>query len=275
MDTKHFAEPLSLFGGSERIVEDHFGLTTIHGKRPLTIDHWSALRKLDENPPLDWDGQPLVELLHAQVARNWNRCIEALTKLPSQENWRWPYRSGYISSLNTSPEVTLERAIIAAAIADGRDDWSNQVPISSGMIGSGEKRRCVDLVHKRGAAAFDLVELKVGSNNPLYAAVEIIQYGLAWLISRRHRDVLGYTSRELVEANDIHCQVLAPPAYYRGLNLRWLERGLDHGLRTLGERDGVRLGFEFQSLPHWFELPAADPAVALRALDQRAAVFRD
>ena len=253
--------------GTGRIVADHFGLSK--------IGHWSALLNLAKNAPLDWDGTPLVESLHAEVARNWDRCIAALTKPPSQENWRWPHRSDYISPLNTSPEMTLERAIIAAAIADGRDDWSNQVPISSGMIDSGERRRAVDLVHQRGPGAFDFVELKVRSNNPLYAAVEIMQYGLAWVISRRHRAELGYTSRELIEADDIRCQVLAPPAFYRDLDLSWLGRGLDRGLRMLGERDGVRLGFGFQSLPRWFEWPAADPAVALRALDERSAVCGD
>jgi len=261
------APPLSLFEGVDRLATDYFGITS--------IGHWSAMLKLGKAPPAAFDGPAFVSKLFSQVSANWNGCLAALAALdhlPSRENWRWFDPKYECSDHNRSAEVTLERNIVKAARSQNRMDWSNQVPVASGVIKGGDRKRAIDLVHQRGPSAFDFVELKVESNNPLYAAVEILQYGFVWLLSRLSQDALGYGGRPLIQASDVQLSVLAPQAYYRDLNLRWLSVGLSEGLQTLGERNGgVRLSFAFEAFAHSFAwpVPRPDPATVLSALDGR------
>ena len=74
---------------------------------------------------------------------------------------------------NTSKEVLLERAIVKAM----GEDWSNQMPTASGVLGShADKRSSVDLVWRKCPTSFTLMELKVDSDTPLFAAVECLFY---------------------------------------------------------------------------------------------------
>ncbi len=266
MMTVGVAASLSLFDGVDRLAADLLQIAS--------IKHRSAIQRLCLTPPAPFDGARLVSSLFELVADNWLRCVNALAGLPSRENWRWFDPKCDHAAHNSSPEVTLERAIVSAARSQGRADWSNQVPIASGMIaGGGDRRRAIDLVHLRGPDAFDFVELKVGSDNPLYAAVEILKYGFVWLLSREHRVRLGYSGKALVEASDVRLSVLAPHAYYDGLALDWLEAGLSQGVLALGtERHGVRLSFAFEAFPASFVWPDPDARAALSALDRRTGV---
>lgn len=266
MLTAEIAAPLSLFDGVDRLAANHLQIAS--------IKHRSAIQRLSLTPPAPFNGERLVRDMFELVAANWLRCVNALGRPPSLENWRWFDPKCEHAAHNSSPEVTLERAIVSAARSQGRKDWSNQIPVASGMIaGGGDGRRAIDLVHRRGPSAFDFVELKVGSDNPLYAAVEILRYGFVWLLSREHRAQLGYDGKPLVEASDVRLSVLAPHPYYDGLSLDWLEAGLSQGLRSLGtERQEVRLSFAFEAFPKSFVWPDPDPKAALAALDRRAQV---
>ena len=257
---------LSLFDDVDRLAADRLSIAS--------IKHRSALQRLSADPPEAFDGVGFVRALFERVAENWLGCIGALAGLPSRENWRWFDPKCDHAARNSSPEVTLERAIVSAARSQGRTDWSNQVPIASGMIaGGGDRRRAIDLVHRRGPDAFDFVELKVGSDNPLYAAVEILKYGFVWLLSREHHARLGYEGKLLIEASDVRLSVLAPHSYYNGLALDWLEAGLLRGVMALGaDRQEIRLSFAFEAFPVSFMWPDPDPMAALLALDRRTGV---
>jgi hypothetical protein len=262
MESGQVAPLLSLFGGVDELAAERLGV--------VSIRHWSAVRKLSKSPPASFEGSAFVAELFSRVSTNWDRCLAVLDRQPSRENWRWFDPKCEMSAHNPSKEVTLERAIVGAAEAQGRKDWSNQVPIGSGLIArGGDRRRAVDLVHRREPDAFDLVELKVESDNPLYAAIEILRYGFAWLLSRQHQAALGYSDRTLIQASDVRLSVLAPYQYYRDLSLGWLSDGLAEGLQSLGDRHGVRLTFAFESFPESFVWPGTDPALALSALDNR------
>ncbi len=256
-------EPLSLFNGVEELAADLFGVASIR--------HWSAVQRLNENSSTAIDRQAIVDRLFERVEANWARCMSALSRPPSTQNWRWWDPKVEIAPENRSPEVTLEREIVRAARALGRRDWSNQVPIASGIVvGGGDRRRAIDLVHQRAPKDFDFVELKIGSDTPIFAAVEILQYGFVWLLSRRDQDVLGYRGRTLIEASDVQLSVLAPSAYYRGVDLTWLAADLSHGLALLGERHGsVRLGFTFEEFSPGFSWPGRQPVDVLTALESR------
>jgi hypothetical protein len=84
---------------------------------------------------------------------------------PSEENWRFKEKPD-ISPDSKLLEKTLEKTIARRC----GDDWVNQVPTASGLVGSGERQRNLDLVHRLSETQYDLIELKVGSDTPLYAA---------------------------------------------------------------------------------------------------------
>ncbi len=114
-------------------------------------------------------------------------------------------------------------------------------------------------------AAF--VELKWASDTPVYAAFEILLYGLAFVFSFTHREKLGYQSCSLMVVNEVALEVLAPHDFYSGYKLGWLQRGLDQAVRTLSKEklDGrFSMGFEFLTFPPNFELPFAKGSEVLR-----------
>jgi hypothetical protein len=264
MQTQSANARLSLFAGADDLAAGMLGIRNIR--------HRGSFLTLGRTAPTGFDGSVLVARLFSLISENWRVCLAAANHLPSRENWRWYEPKCDISSRNTSPEVTLERAVVAVARQQGRTDWSNQVPIASGLIaGAGDRRRAIDLVRQRGAGSFDFIELKIASDNPIYAALEILQYGLVWLLSRQHRHHLGYAGKTLIEAGSIRLSVLAPREYYRGTDLSWLSGGLSDGLNAVGRSRGVSLSFGFEAFPEWFRWPGVAALETLSAVDSRSA----
>jgi len=198
----------------------------------------------------------LVPHLFEVINRNWIVAVRGEQRSTSQENFRWHYPQTKIADLNKSPEVTLERALICALLKAGRIDWSNQVPLISGIAGPHAfKRRAVDLVQRRGKSSFEFVELKVDSDTPIHAAVEILVYGLFWLLSRRDRQALGYAKGPILDARDLALSVLAPRGYYDRYSVKPMASAISEGLRKLGEQHGVTMGFSFTTFPASFSWP--------------------
>jgi hypothetical protein len=224
-----------------------FGL--FQGVKQVWKEHLRACRS----------GAELAERMFAIIDANWQAARRARAKLPSRENWRWPCPFRTLSSDNTSPEVRLERTFIEAcerrrqaADPPAECEWANQVPVASGVRTSGDRRRAIDLIYRRGPQSFELIELKVGSDDPSSAALQLVEYGILWLLSRRDRLVCKYKS-PLIEANDIRLCVLAPPSFYgTAAPLRELNEALNAGLRQLALRNGVRMSFAFQVFPAQF-----------------------
>src|ERR1017187_9382817 len=73
----------------------------------------------------------------------------------SQENWRFS-KQRILKSDNPSSEKVLEKRIVHFA----DDHWANQVPVASGFVGSGGRKRSIDLVFKKADNAFVFYELK-------------------------------------------------------------------------------------------------------------------
>lgn len=108
----------------------------------------------------------------------------------SSENWR-EEEPQKVNNGN-SKEVGLERELIRRC----PPGWWNQMPIASGLVHSDkDRRRAVDLVHCHGGGVYDFVELKVDSNTPLFALMEILLYGLVYLVLRKEREWLPERSR--------------------------------------------------------------------------------
>lgn len=230
--------------------------------------HRSALRELTSRSEIK---AGVVEAVHAAIAHNFNSARSRGVVSTSRENWRWCRPQPQIADHNSSPEVRLERAIAATCVRGGRRDWANQVPVASGIMGShADRRRAIDLVHEVADRHFELIELKIASDTPLYAAIEIIGYGCAWLLAREER---GVDISPLLGADRIDLIVLAPRGYYAPYSLNRLQVRLDAELSALGNRNGVRLGFRFQCLPQELaetNLPPDERLLAL--LDLRESV---
>jgi hypothetical protein len=228
------------------------------------VRHRSALLALGERDPVPGG---TVAALFAAVAANWDRCEGAGVRARSSENWRWRKPQLALGPGNPSREVGLERTLIQACERAGRDDWSNQVPVASGLAGSErERRRAIDLVHQVGPSHFELIELKVASDTPLYAAVEIIGYVCIWLLSR----AAGVTSSSsLLCADHIGARVLAPAAYYARYRLAALQRALNEEIATLGKAQGVTLDFRFEAFPDAFAIPPLSNDNMLALLAER------
>lgn len=172
-------------------------------------------------------------------------------RLGSSQNWRWE-KKPKISLENRSKEKQIEKAIVS----ERGDEWVNQVPTASGLMTSTNEQHCnVDLAHRISNGVFELIELKYGSNTPVFAAFEILKYGLLYVFSRTHADELGYgADREMLHANQIALCVLAPYSYYSDYRVDWLEKDLASALGTCVDIPGLRMTFRFDQ----FSPQAAD-----------------
>ncbi|MCB2106599.1 MAG: hypothetical protein KDE14_02810, partial [Rhodobacteraceae bacterium] len=142
-------------------------------------------------------------------------------------------------------------------IASGRSDWSNQVPVASGLTSSSAamKRMAIDLAQLPDPKFFRIVELKIGSDTPLYASFELIIYSLFWLHSRMDSEKLGYEDRCVLLANNLDLSVLAPSTFYLNQDLDWLAKFLSTGLKQLFSARGVDVQFAYRSFPVAFRWP--------------------
>ena len=230
------------------------------------LRHRSALLEIGRRDHLPSN---LVGKVFERIAANWADCRAQAASRRSTQNWRWREPKLPIGDENSSAEVRLERALMAAAEAQGRSDWANQVPVASGVAGGATgRRRAVDLVHRRELGWFELIELKVASDTPLYAALEITAYACLWLMARNERD----GTSEILTAQRIDARVLAPQAYYARYALNELERVTDAGLSEVGAQHGVQMSFAFQSFADSWAAPPLVASYMSAILDRRARV---
>lgn len=169
-------------------------------------------------------------------------------------NWVWR-GAGEVSDQNASREVLLERAIVST----DSYQWANQMSTASGVEGRKlHKRRAIDLVYRNGDRHYSFIELKVDSDNPLYASFELLGYGLAYLHARRS-GWQGHGDHNVMLSEQIDLIVLAPESWYfyseRGsprqfpFDLGWLTSQINQGLSALTE-NRPSMKFAFQSFKY-------------------------
>lgn len=140
-------------------------------------------------------------------------------------NWVWRYKE---PGETDSDEVKLERAI--AKMDESR--WACQISTSSGVEGPYlHRRRAVDLVRHLGPRRYAFVELKTGSDNPLYAAFEILGYALSYLHARAE-GWTGSGNHNVFDAEQIELTILGPETWYK-FSERGIEKKMDEGLGWL------------------------------------------
>ena len=86
-------------------------------------------------------------------------------------------------------------------------------------------------------------------HTPLFAAMEILIYGLLWLLSRRDRGALGYGERPMLDASVLQLTVLAPRPFDRGFHLSAFMASLDTEIVKLGRLFGVEMGLRPVAFP--------------------------
>ena len=103
-----------------------------------------------------------------------------------------------------------------------------------------------------GDGTYDFIELKVKDSTPLYAAMEILKYGLVYALCRKNTRVLQpkHKERLLLQATGIHLRVLAPATYYADFDLARFEVSLDKGIGAFGAQEGLpfEMDFKFETL---------------------------
>jgi hypothetical protein len=246
----------SLLAGLDNIVDRHLQIE--HIGQPPHYRHMAAYRLVARNG--QFDGATLLQEAYSQIVSNWSG-----EPGRGQENWRWePQR--HISTANNSPEKRFEKAVVNQC-----PGWVNMIPVASGVVAAEGGRR-IDLAQSRGPAWFEFIELKLGKNcdTPLFAAIEILGYGLAYLFSRRNCKALGYDeSNELLSARRMELKVLAPRESYFPGSLQAFEREIGRGLEALvAHEELLELTFQFEQLPDVVE---ADKPCA--AINGRSAVY--
>jgi hypothetical protein len=246
---------MSLLEGCYELVDRHLGIDdTWEGKPPRYSSPTSLHRVQPANLP---DGNKLIADLYDRMVQNWE--AGGCPQNGSSENWRFERRPDF-QDVERSPEVPLERTIIQVV---DHENWGNQIPVDSGLLGGGS--RSLDLAFRAGLA-FEFIELKVASNTPLSAAIQVLLYGLTNAFFRTHSRQLEIEDlpTPLLRATEIRLRVLAPIAFYErfAANASWLEKlenTFDEGVRelsssVLSEVDIKFLGFRFDVFPkdfHW------------------------
>ena len=192
----------NFFDAYEQRVKQCLGFDPAH--KSEVINRFGAHK---EKRPID--GKPLVKNLYEVID----------FKRGDGGNWRW--RHGAPDQITTrSKEVRLERKLVRVG-RDAGQQWSWQLSTTSGARSDSEKesakgankRRAIDLIRDYENGRFAFIELKTGSDNPVYAAFELLGYALAYL--REQRNPTGAPEGELFKARQIDLIVLGPMSWYR------------------------------------------------------------
>jgi hypothetical protein len=232
----------AIFEGVDDLIDQALGVSHV-GSAPH-YRHKTAALLLGLKPP-SLNMANLLDSIRNELFQNWSQGQERRRRRASPKNWRWK-KNPRIAKANTSVEKRCEKAI--AAQCGG--DWVNQVPTASGLINGTSERHCnIDLVHRAGPHEYEFLELKYGDGTPLFAAFEILKYGMLYVFSRAFMMELGYTFEEkrVLAAHDVHLCVLAPAEYYSGFEVKWLEDEINIGLRAL-TAGRYRVDFRFESM---------------------------
>lgn len=192
--------------------------------------------RLSEQPAIGTITPDLIKRLYESLA-----CVGWSKKNGS--NWVWRDHAGKPAKQNSSNEVLLERAIAALDMTK----WTCQMSTSSGVqtvqLGARQvnlnSRRSIDLVRHIGQGRYAFIELKVGSDNPLYAAFEILGYALAYLHSRDN-GWTGTKERDVFDAENIELTILGPNKWYT-YGKRGTEKRFEYKLDWLADEIAASL----------------------------------
>ncbi len=220
---------------------------------------------------VDWDG--LFESLYEKIRGNW---------LTQREPERWPTPDkNWV--LRTAPKFTsdpfhrfekqLQKQVAISLQSEG---WGNDVPTASGLVDRNARQMNVDLAHQWGDG-FELVEVKVDSDSPIEAALQILRYGAIYLLYRLEPDLVSrFKTHSMLRARWISLEVLAPRRYYKASNmdLRHIEKRLNWQVQQFvsSRATDLAMSFRFTAFPDDFlYAPGIEDARIRSAVHRRVA----
>ena len=168
-------------------------------------EHKASAINLSGSPIPGWDADRATRALFEALDGPFWR------KPATRTSGNWVWREVTPKAATGNIEVGVERQV---AEIGGADEWTCQMSTWSGVIGPRTNRRCaIDLVQRIGPDAYRFIELKVGSDYPLYALFELLFYVLTYLHARRHG--FGGSGRyDVMQAKHLELTVLAPEDWY-------------------------------------------------------------
>lgn len=244
---------MAILDGAEKIVDEWLGLSGVRIGAEPQYQHPTTLNRLAEKPFRAMSFNLVQRLLcHAQ-----NR-VNSGNGNPGQSNWI--FRQVPNMEEGNGAEITLERTLIGKLPTNGPRSWGNMTPVASGVCKPmSDGRMAVDLVEVENSTV-TLIELKIEANTPLFAAIEILGYGLCYMVARACPNSFG-CEPDLPLFNGkqhLKLRVLAPLAFYKGNgHLDWLKAFETRINRDLNSLDlpfrfddiGYDIDFGFETFP--------------------------
>jgi hypothetical protein len=131
------------------------------------------------------------------------------------------------------------------------EGWGNDVPTASGLVNDRSRQMNIDLAH-RIPGGFEFIELKLESNTPYEAALQILRYGAVYMLYRLEPELAKrFRGNQMMNAKHIVLEVLAPDRYYRSkdADLPLLETELNRQVGEFAEEQvgGLSLSFRFMA----------------------------
>lgn len=259
---------MSILAGIDESVDDWLDVEPKGA--PPHYRHRAAANALSRRDTTITGTLAFLEASYARIHENWLAAVDAGYSEPSKENWRFK-RHPKLGENNRSPELKLERAIVVAC----GEDWSNQMPTASGLTGPAtDKRSAVDLVLREGPTSYSFIELKVNSDTPLFAAIEILKYGMLFIWSKNNQKILGYDPEQqpILAADTVTLTTLAPAEYYSNFDLTNVASALNGAIFEFGKQHGLSLRFEFCQLGKDYE-PDVDTETVRSSINARSTVW--
>jgi hypothetical protein len=206
---------------------------------------------LSKKRAIELDRSPCPGLLSPAAIKNLFATLNC-------EGWRnlngknWVWRQEASVYITKSKEVSLEREIFALDPIQ----WTYQMSTSSGVQVGLNKRRAIDLVRRISKDRYAFIELKVGSNNPLYGVFELLGYALAYLHAKEQHGP-DKDAPEIFSAREIELTVLGPEKWYKYGNRRnaaaldfdfqWLADDIANSLSS--RKNAPRFSMMFRRFP--------------------------
>jgi hypothetical protein len=259
------------------------GTTSPHSR------HIESCQQLSGKQPDNFRGVDFIREIYKVIVDN---CASKA----SAKDFRWePHPNlsvGKSGKGHTGAEVPFERALVILSELKhgyGPGSWTNQVPVASGLVdGAGQNAgkparvgvRAIDLIHRAAdGTSYDFIELKMppekGGETPLYAAIELLIYGLLYVFSRTllehpQKNRQDGLPQKLEKSADegllsnatkrVNLYVVAPEKFYASkhgeYDLSWLELALDCGLGEFLKTDhpslGLKMHFRFEKFANKF-----------------------
>ena len=216
----------SILAGVDGLIEKWCGLTDPSRFGTTDEPRYGSIQAAKD---LSKNGGPLASAVDADAPKLLQEILDLIAKNHDSTGSGqatpvvWKLRKvPSLDAKNESAEKVLEKLVVMLL----GPEWSNQVAVASGYIPGAvsDKKRAIDLVHDCGNGEFEFIELKYGdatqrygSNTPLYAAWEIVLYGLLYAHARKQ--TARSDASPLLQAKKIHLMVLAPKGYYAAFNL--------------------------------------------------------